>query len=217
MSDKAEEEEVWKTYPELPFIEASSLGRVRTVDHWVTYKNGRRQLYKGHVLKQYKERNGYMRVKFSVDGKLVCLLVHRIIAASFLPNPDNLPEVNHKDNDRTNNSVDNLEWCTSQYNSNYKKNFGTSPAQIYGQLFGRPVIAVNLETSEVLWFESQHEAGRKLGVSYQNINKVVKGQRDKAGGYWFCYADENTVEKVRAKFGDKIARKVEKLIRQNKK
>ena len=273
------QEEIWRIYPEFDFIEVSNLGRVRSKDRYVPSKNGGKRLAKGHVLKQYQEHGGYMRVKFKVNGETKSILVHRMVAICYIPNPDNLPQVNHKDNDPTNNVVSNLEWCTSQYNSDYKKNFGTSPAQ----LFGRPVFAVDLktgkvlrfetqseaarqlgtpssninmvikgkmntaggywftedeseiteekiqeirnemhslsrviavkpETSEVLWFESQHEAGRQLGLDYRNINNVVRGEQNTAHGYYFCYADENAVEKTRAKFGDEIARKVEELL-----
>lgn len=279
---KTEKKEIWKTYPEFDFIEASNLGRIRTKDHWVTYKNGRRQLYKGNILKQQIDNNGYMFVHINVNGKTVNRLVHRIVATCFLPNPNGYPQVNHKDNNPKNNVVSNLEWCTCQYNQDYKKNFGTTSAELFGhpvfavdlktgkilrfetqheaahQLgvdvrnlnnvvkgklnqtggywftedeseitkekiqeiknkthFFSGVIAINTETGEVLWFKSQREAGRQLGINSKNINSVVKGKRNKAGGYWFCSADKNAVEKVREKFGDEIAKKVEELIGEN--
>ena len=108
MTGKETEEAVWRPYPEFPFIEANQFGEIRTIDRWVTCKNGRKLFVKGHVLKQWKNNKGYLLVHFSVNGKDVARLVHRIIAACFLPNPDNFPEVNHKDNDRTNNVVSNL-------------------------------------------------------------------------------------------------------------
>lgn len=131
-----------------------------------------------------------------------------MVATCFIPNPNNHPEVNHIDNDRTNNKVSNLEWCTSQYNSDYKKNFGTSATET----LGKPVFAVNLETEKILRFKSQSEAARRLGVHRGDISMVVKGKLNQAGGYWFCNADENAVEKVRSKFGNKVAREVEKLM-----
>ena len=79
-------------------------------------------------------------------------------------------------------------------------------------MLGRPTIAVNPETSEVFYFESQSEAAHQLGIVRQGICKVVKGQRNKAYGCWFCYADSTATEKTRAKFGDKIAEKVEELM-----
>ena len=209
----SDEEEIWKTYPEFHFIEASNLGRVRTKNRFVTDRNGKKYHIKGHVLKQQLNKNGYMYVSVSVNGKNCTLSVHRIVATCFIPNPDNLPEVNHIDNDRTNNVASNLEWCTSKYNTAYKEKCGKSAAEISG----RPVIVVNQDTSEVFWFETQREAGRQLSFYPGHITDVVRDRRHTTGGYWFCYADENAVEKVRSKFGNKIAEKVGKLISENKK
>ena len=207
------EEEVWRVYPDIPWIEASSLGKARTKDRWVKYKNGSKRLYRGHILKQYLQPNGYLMIRVSTNGKRLNLYVHRIIASSFLPNPNNYPEVNHIDCDRTNNRVDNLEWCTRQENITYRDKLGhwvnNNP--------GRPVIAINPETSEVFWFESQCEAAHQLGVYQSNINNVIKGKRNTTGSYWFCEVDENTIEKARTIFGDEIAEKVGKLISENKK
>lgn len=204
--------EIWKVYPWFPFIEASNLGRIRTKDRFVPNGKNSKRLVKGRVLKQRLYPCGYMYVQFSLNGKHFCLRVHRIVATCFIPNPLGLPEVNHKDNDPTNNAVSNLEWCTRQYNEDYKKNFGTSQAQVQGRVLGHSVIAVNLETFEVFWFKSQHEAGRQLEVWQESISAVVKGKQDKTHGWWFCNADENAVEKARSKFGDEIAEKVEDLI-----
>lgn len=205
------QKEVWRPYPDYPFVEASNLGIVRTKDHYIRDKNGVKRLIKGHVLKQYLLSNGYMQVYFGLNGKLIALLVHRIVAVSHLPNPHGYPEVNHKDNDRTNNVVSNLEWCTSQYNSDYRKNFGASSAE----LFGRPVIAIKPESSEVLWFESRCEAARQLGIYPQNISAIINGKQNKAHGYSFINVDENMIERVRSKCGDEVAEKVEKLIMDN--
>lgn len=208
MSDETKEKEIWKQYPKYPWIEASNLGRVRTKDRTIVDKNGKKRFVKGRVLKQHLDNNGYLCVRSRVNGKLVHLRVHRIVAISFIPNPNNYPEVNHKDNDRTNATVSNLEWCSKQYNLDYKNNFGTSPADVQG----KSVIAVNLKTGKVLKFELQYEAARQLEILAQNINKVLKGRMNKTHDYWFCYVNENVVEKVRAKFGDKVANEVEKLM-----
>jgi hypothetical protein len=104
-----EDQEIWKTYPDYPFIEANQYGEIRTIDRVVTYKNGARHFYKGHILKQYGSGDGYLHVCFRVNGKLVTLKVHRVIAICFVPNPLGLPEVNHIDCNRANNNVSNLE------------------------------------------------------------------------------------------------------------
>ena len=115
------QKEVWKTYPEYTFIEVSNLGRVRTKDRYVRGRNESKRLIKGRVLKQELLPCGYMYVQFSMNGKNFCLRVHRMVAITFIPNPNNLPEVNHIDNDPTNNAVNNLEWCSRKYNEAYKK------------------------------------------------------------------------------------------------
>lgn len=205
-----EEKIIWKQYPEYPSIEANQFGEIRIKDRVVTGKDGKKYHSKGHVLKQHQNQDGYMFVSFRANGKFVCLKVHRIVAACFLPNPNNLPEVNHIDCDRTNNRLDNLEWCTHQENVAYRDRLGRTAKHNAPK---KPVIAVNLETFEVLWFESQHEASRQLGVYQGGISGVVKGNRNKTGDYWFCCADETAVEKIRTKFGDGVAEKVKELMK----
>ena len=72
----------------------------------------------GHILKQHKDKDGYWVLSLKRD-KYKTYFAHRLVAQAFIPNPDNLPMVNHKDEDKTNNNVDNLEWCTAKYNSTY--------------------------------------------------------------------------------------------------
>lgn len=205
------EKEIWKTYPDYPFLKVSNLGRVRTVDRVAIRSDGRKQFVKGRILKQQRDKDGYMYVNIRVNGKFIGLRVHRIVATCFIPNPNNYPQVNHIDNNRANNNSSNLEWCTNQYNQDYRNNFGTSPAE----LFGMPVIAVNTDTFEVFWFESQCEAARQLEVYQQNISAIINGQQNKAHGYSFINADKNVIEKSRSRFGDKVARKIEKLMSNN--
>lgn len=112
---------VWKTYPDYPFIQANQFGEIRTIDRYVKAKGQGKRLIKGRVLKPRDCGHGYMQVSFRANGKPVCLFVHRIVAICFLPNPDNLPEVNHIDCDPTNNRLDNLEWCTSEYSNTYRE------------------------------------------------------------------------------------------------
>lgn len=95
--------------------EVSSYGRVRSVDRYVKTCYGSYRLHKGKVLSPGIRPDGYLVV--SLQYKM--FRVHRIVAEAFLPNPDNLPQVNHKDEDKSNNRVDNLEWCDSKYNNNY--------------------------------------------------------------------------------------------------
>ena len=75
-------------------------------------------------ISQRNNKDGYMQITVGKTGNRSQYRVHRMVAEAFIPNPDNLPEVNHKDNDRTNNCVDNLEWCTHTYNVQYSIDSG---------------------------------------------------------------------------------------------
>ena len=109
-------EEIWRPVVGYEGLyEVSSYGRVRSLDRYINNNSFR----KGKILKFSTNRRGYLKAHLSLNNKVKTYLVHRIVAISFIPNPDNLPEVNHKDEDKTNNSVDNLEWCNRSYNINY--------------------------------------------------------------------------------------------------
>ena len=113
-------EEIWK--PVIGYeglYEVSSYGRVRSLDRYVKGKGESYWLRKGKVLSPEKNKDGYLLVSLCCNGKRYLRTVHRLIAQAFIPNPDNLPEVNHLDEDKTNNRVDNLEWCDRSYNNNY--------------------------------------------------------------------------------------------------
>lgn len=104
------------------YYEVDPFGRVYSVDRIVSVEdNGRsyNKPLKGKQMKQSLHTKGYKTVSLTKDGKTKTCYVHRIVAEAFIDNPDNLPFINHKDEDKTNNFVDNLEWCTNQYNLNY--------------------------------------------------------------------------------------------------
>jgi len=197
--------EIWKTHPEFDFIQGSTWGRVRTLDRVVSNGKGM-YILKGRILKQSDNGTGYLYVSFRVNGKHVHRYVHRLVIQTFIPNPKHFPEVNHIDCDPTNNCIDNLEWVSHQENVAYRDKLGHTAKH---NSPNKPVIAVNLKTLEVSRFESQREAGYELEIAQSNINSVLKGKRKQTGGFWFTYSDNNTVENVGVKFGDKVACKVE--------
>ena len=103
--------EIWKTIKDYPNYQISNLGRVKSL--------GNNKTRKEKILKSYKNNKGYLKVDLYKEGVIKKYYIHRLVASAFLDNPNNLPQVNHKDEDKTNNCVDNLEFCTSQYNINY--------------------------------------------------------------------------------------------------
>lgn len=95
--------------------EVSSYGRVRSFDKY----DSMNRFYEGRILKLFADRLGYLRAQLYSNSKRKSFLVHRLVAEAFIPNPDNLPQVNHIDENPSNDNVDNLEWCSAKYNSNY--------------------------------------------------------------------------------------------------
>lgn len=119
-------------------------------------------------MKPQINNSGYQMVLLQAHGKQKFCLVHRLVALTYIPNPDNLPQVNHKDECRTNNSVDNLEWCTNRYNSNY----GSHRAKL-----SKPVYCVELDKR----FDSITEAQQFIGKG--SIYACLEGRCKTAGGY----------------------------------
>lgn len=185
--------EIWKSRPDIVGVEVSTFGRVRTLDRVVSNGKGTRHV-KGHVFKQFDNGSGYLYVSVPIDGKWTKKYVHRLVAQTFIHNQDNLPQVNHKDCDRTNNSVDNLEWCTRSYNRQYQEK--------YGKAQGKPMFAVNLASLEVLHFCSQSEASQTIGINRKNINSVIKGRYKYTHGFWFVSDDGHAVYVVKRKLHD---------------
>lgn len=183
------ESEFWRALPGVPGVEVSTFGNVRILDMVISSEKMTR-FTKGRVLKQQLKPNGYLRVGISINGKRVDKYVHRLVAQTFIKNTDNLPEINHKDGDRTNNNVSNLEWCSHSYNIQYRDKCGHTAKNNAPK---SPVFAVNLTTLEVSRYPSQHEAGRALGVNQSSIFRVIKGNQKQAGGYWFVNDDGNAV------------------------
>ena len=110
-------EEIWRPIPGYEGLyEVSSYGRVRSLDRFIVDSLGHRRFYKGKVLSPIKDKYGYLSVKLQKGNKHN---IHRIVAQVFIENIDNLPQVNHKDENKSNNRVDNLEWCDQAYNNLY--------------------------------------------------------------------------------------------------
>lgn len=141
-------------------------------DGVVTNKNGK--IMKGSVT-----RRGYVTVTLFKKQKHKHCLVHRLVAKAFIPNPNSLPQVNHIDGNKQNNSVDNLEWCTCLYNLNY-----SGVIQKGNAAHRKPVNCITTQET----FNSVKEACDKYGLSYSNVVACCNGRRSKTGGKQWKYA-----------------------------
>ena len=187
------ENEVWKGVVGYEgFYQVSNKGNVYSVER-VDSRGHRRR---GRMLKPKYNRGGYLTVNLCKNGKPKTKTVHRLVAETFLPNLSGLSQVNHRDEIKDNNNVENLEWCDARYNSNH----GTRNERM-AQAQSKKVRAVNAKTGDVVEFNSTAEAGRKgyhCGVvsmacrgTYKNrTGKLVGGDGRTYRGYRWSYEVE---------------------------
>ena len=172
-------QEVWKEIEGTNgMYQVSNLGNVKSFT----------RIKKGGLLKPGRYSNGYLFVHFAKDtdkkGERHSYLIHRLVAQAFLPNPDGLPQVNHKDENKTNNRVDNLEWCTHLYNQNY----GTKNQRIGEKnkiSNGKPVYCIELDRV----FCSAAEAARFVCRNPTNVSVVCRGKEKSCAGYHWKYVE----------------------------
>lgn len=143
-------------------------------------------------LKIDKNSKGYERVHLCKNNVGKHLAIHKLVAIAYIPNPDNLPQVNHKDENKENNEVSNLEWCDERYNTNYE-----SARQRQADKVCKAIVCI--ETGRV--FLSQIEAGKTLTVSHRHISDCCKNQRHTCGGYHWRYASKEEAEKALERSG----------------
>lgn len=181
------ENEIWrpvKGYEGL--YEVSNLGRVRSLARTCKSRGGCRKPIKERVLCS-EVTAGYVRVNLSMDGYMRHYLVHRLVAEAFIPNPENLPMINHINEDKTDNRVENLEWCTASYNINY----GECVIKIKkNQPHKRPVCQYDKDWVLLAEYQSLHEAGKLSGVRWQDISACCCGRQNTAKGYIWRYKNK---------------------------
>lgn len=146
--------------------EVSSLGRVRSLPRNTT---------KGKILAQQITKFGYLKVALVKNNVPKFFQVHRLVAISFIPNPNNLPQVNHINENKLDNRVENLEWCTAKYNMNYSN--------------AKRVAQNTLDEKLVAIYPSLIEASNQTGFWYGNISRCCLGKRKTAYGYIWKYID----------------------------
>lgn len=149
------------------------------------HKDGRVNRYKGRIIVLSDNKQGYLKAMFSVNGVHSTPRVCRLVAEAFIPNPDNLPQVNHKDENKHNDAASNLEWCTAQYNLNY----GTVKER-RGLKKRIPVVQMNLNGNHITNWDSAISAERSTGIDHSHIARCCRGKLKQAGGFVWRYAKD---------------------------
>lgn len=144
-------------------------------------------------LTQFKNWAGYMRVGLFVNNKRITYSVHRLVALAFIKNPDNLPQVNHIDGNKSNNNISNLAWCSASENQKHScRVLGNKPIKPWEGKFGKDnpfsKSVIQLKDNVIVGeFGGLSEAERNTGISHSHISQVCSGKRPLAGGYQWRY------------------------------
>ena len=171
----------------------SNLGRVRRNEHYTEIKpNNSIAHYKERLLNGYKDQEGYVVYGLQIShGKVLTKKGHKLVAEAFIPNPNNFSCINHKDEDRSNNNVDNLEWCDVKYNNNY----GTRKDKLR-KISGIRVAQYTTDGKLVKIWNSMQEASQSFGckttATIRRVCKGVKGRKTYRGFVW-RYVDKKVI------------------------
>lgn len=184
--------EVWKDIEGWEgWYQVSTHGRIRSMDRWielpcVRWGGTMNRFMRSCIRKPKKCKNGYERVILSKNHEEKTYLVHRLVAEAFIPNPENLPYINHRDENPSNNCVYNLEWCSASYNLTY----GTRPVK-FGMSRGKPIEQITLDGQVVARYYNEYEAVRqsKGEFSVSCINNVALGKKKSYKGFIWRYIE----------------------------
>lgn len=182
-------EEEWRAIPEYEGIyEVSNFGNVRSLPRYKRGNFDSKVFIEGKAIKQVKNNRGYYIVQLSKNNKVKNFSVHRLVATAFIPNPNSFPQINHKDEDKTNNRASNLEWTTLKRNINY----GTRNKRM-ALTKGKNVKAFDDDGNFIMGFCSMAVAEKITGINQGDISRCTLGKTEHAGGYVWKIVNQGDV------------------------
>lgn len=177
-------EEIWKDIKGFEgAYQISNLGRVKSLERYVPSSGKTPQKIKEKIRKTFSTTAGYLYVVLSYNHIRKTALIHRLVAEAFIPNPDNLECVNHKDENKQNNIVENLEWCNYTYNNTYKS------IHLRRNLDNviRKIIQYDLDMNEIKRWDKISDVAKYYNTCIANIIKCCKGDRTHCCGFKWRY------------------------------
>lgn len=208
-------EEIWKDiegYENL--YQVSNMGRVRSLDRWVSTVDGKKQLYKSKILTSQYNEHGYNQICLSKNGTTKTHKLHRLIAKAFLPNPENKPCIDHINTIRTDNRVENLRWCTHSENlsnsitknrkSNkqknrlkkkenhpmYQKHHSEESKRKMSKSKTKYILQIEPSTNKIIaiW-NNPFSIKKEMGIDNRTLTKCCKGKKLTHKGFRWVYLD----------------------------
>ena len=164
------------------YYQVSNTGLVKSVEREITFSDGRIRHYSEKILpikEWFNNGKGYLHVSLTKHHKTKGFSVHRLVAEAFIPNPDNLPQVNHKDENKANNCSDNLEWCDQSYNNRYSSSV--------------KVIQYTKQWDKIREWNCMTDAAISINIPLPNIVNCCEKKARSAGGFFWCYQTDDSM------------------------
>lgn len=197
----------WRQIPGYEsYLEVNEFGEVRSVERYVNHRNGSLKLVRSKILTPYPDPKGYLKIRTSVNKEKTCIKVHRAVAEAFIPNPDNKPQIDHIDGDKTNNCVENLRWVTNRENYDYSAQNGLRTKSFEAlkdsqknpevrakasrktvERCSKKTYCFSLDGEFIAEYSSGTEAGRAVGGCQSGVSGCCTGKYPTYKNFIFSY------------------------------
>ena len=197
-----EEKEIFKDIEGFEgYYQVSNMNRVKSLERtvWCGLNGGYYKTVHERILKPSKTNMGYLQVMLCKDGKRKWYRIHRLVATAFCENPEGYTDVNHINEDKSDNRAENLEWCSRSYNNSYNDKSKKAGKKVAEKLrnypkTSKPIIGIDKVTGLTVEFPSAKEASRQIGINQSNITSCLKGRQKTCGGFYWMYSNNNDAD-----------------------
>lgn len=179
-------QEIWKDIKGYEGLyQVSNYGKIKSLSRHIIRINGNYLIDKDKLLKQKKNPKGYVSVSLCKKGVIKYRMIHRLVAEAFIPNPNNYPCVNHKNENKVDNRLENLEWCSYTYNNEYNNR-----AKKVGVIKSKPIYHFTVGGDFINIYKNSYEAEKETNISRRTIIRCCKKEKNNYKNHVFLYETE---------------------------